>query len=79
MEVIEVGTRVRAKLAITEDGGDPDLDAKPFNPGFIHAKPGEEGVVDSFGKAGDEIVLNVHFDRSDMLCTVGQMEVEVVE
>ena len=79
MEVIEVGTRVRAKHTITEDGGDPDPAAEPFNPGFIHAKPGEEGVVESIETHGDQIMLNVHFDRSDILCTVGEIEVEAVE
>ena len=79
MEVIEVGTRVRAKHTITEDGGDPDPNAEPLGPGFIHAKLGEEGVVHSIDTQGGDIVLNVHFDRSDMICTVGEIEVEAVE
>lgn len=79
MKVIEVGTRVRAKHTITEDGGDPDPEAEAFEPGFVHAEEGEEGVVESIDMQGDDVALNVRFDRSGILCVVGDLEVEAVQ
>ena len=79
MEVIEVGTRVRAEHTITDDGANPNPNAEPFESGFIHALPGGEGVVESIEMQGGDIALNVRFDRSGVLCVVGDIEVEAVE
>ena len=84
MKIIEVGTRVRALHTITEDGSEPDAAAKPCDPGFVHAREGDEGEVVGIRKGlvigePEEATLDVVFDRTGIVMTVIAMEVEAVE
>lgn len=89
MKVIEVGTRVRALKLITDDGGPEDPEAEPAGPGWVHARPGDEGVVTWVGPVKfldfeegtfeeDEALvgITVHFDKSETSCTVMAFELE---
>ncbi|MFW5968155.1 MAG: hypothetical protein ACOCV2_11585 [Persicimonas sp.] len=86
MKIIEEGSRVRALVQIVEDGGDPDPEAEPLEEGWVHAEPGDEGVVVDIDQAvsleegvEDTAAMNVRFDRTDTVCMVLPPEIEIVE
>ena len=84
MKIIEVGTRVRALHTLTEDGSDPDPEAKPFESGFVHAREGDEGEVLDITQGlvlghPEETTLDVVFDRTGIRFTLLAVEVEPVE
>lgn len=43
----EPGMLVVARRRITEDDADPDPNAEPLEPGWVHCEPGDVGVVEA--------------------------------
>lgn len=76
------GTRVVARVVVTEDGtgqGDPKI-APPepgdhFAPDFVHAMPGELGTVGGV----DDGTPTVRFDRHNTATIVGDHEIRPLE
>ena len=75
------GQRVRATCQVTEDGSSTGDPAKLFinddgtsNPDYVHAEPGDEGVVESIDN-GDPFV---RFDRTGTATILGSDEIEPV-
>ncbi len=85
--IIEEGSSIRATSQITESGGEPDPNAEPYDDGWVHAEPGEEGVVIDIQQAvsleeGVEegnAALTVKFDRTGTTCTIFAPEVVPVK
>lgn len=72
------GQRVRATCQVTEDGSSTGDPAKLFinddgtsNPDYVHAEPGDEGVVESI----DDGVPFVKFDRTGTATIVSAGEI----
>lgn len=88
----EVGDRVVAVIRITEHFGevgdelcerdivDPEDGTKHINPRFVHANPGDEGVVESVSsdELGDPYMATVRFDRTGTSCPVFSEEIKKV-
>jgi len=71
------GTRVRAVSQITEGGETPGDRAAEFPArGYIHAEPGEVGVIEHVEEATN--APTVRFERTGTATVVGPQEVEVV-
>jgi hypothetical protein len=85
--IIEEGSRIRATSQVVEDGGEPDPNADPFDDGWVHAEPGDEGVVLSINQAvsleegleEETAAITVEFDRTGTVCTVFAPEIELIE
>lgn len=89
---LEEGTRVRATKRIVESDVEPDPEAEPCYPGWVHAEEGDEGEVAFVdpvtfvrdGETGevdrlDKPSITVRFDQSGTATLVLDGEVEAID
>jgi len=73
-----VGTRVVALCQIVEDGSSPgNPESRPLEGDFIHAEPGEEGVVEDVDS--ERGIPSVRFNRTGTATIVSDSEIKEVE
>jgi len=74
------GQLVTARCRIVEDDVEPDADAGPCEPGWVHSEPGDLGrVIDAEVFDDGACLPTVRFERTGTATLCGPREIALVE